>query len=365
MIGRRKSPDGLPFRLYIREGKFKTSIGYKLPDGSWAFRLSAQTNNKEAVAKIRKEGIERAEALNGKFVGPGTVAALVKKYFEWQESLPRTSESRKADKTLAENRYESRKLLAVYGAMQPEDIRPVDVYGYLSARELAGAPIKANKEIALLSAILEYGRRLGWLEENPCRGIKYNKSRPSQKYVEEAELDLVMATAREHGGSYLVAALCLRAAYLTVSRPDEMRAIARQNISSSGVHMAIGKRKAGQMQRMKLIEWSPALRAVMDEALALQRTPSMYVFGNTNGQVYTTSGFNTILRRLMKYSAAKAEAAGISFNRFTLADMRPSAVTDRVEGGDLRVTDATGHSDDRMVKKVYDRRKTKVAKATK
>ncbi|WP_348699589.1 hypothetical protein [Duganella fentianensis] len=88
MIGRRNSPDGLPFRLYIRKGKFKTSTGYKQPDGKWEFRLSAPTNNPEAVAKIRKDAIERAEVLNGKVVGPGTVAALFKKYFEWQESCP-------------------------------------------------------------------------------------------------------------------------------------------------------------------------------------------------------------------------------------------------------------------------------------
>jgi len=29
MIGRRKSPDGMPFRLYERLGKFKVSYGYK------------------------------------------------------------------------------------------------------------------------------------------------------------------------------------------------------------------------------------------------------------------------------------------------------------------------------------------------
>jgi hypothetical protein len=33
-------------------------------------------------------------------------------------------------------------------------------------------------------------------------------------------------------------------------------------------------------------------------------------------------------------------------------------------GGDNSITDATGHSDDRMVKKVYDRRSVKKAKAT-
>ena len=44
--------------------------------------------------------------------------------------------------------------------------------------------------------------------------------------------------------------------------------------------------------------------------------------------------------------------------------MRPAAVTDRVDEGDKDITNATGHSSDRMVKQVYDRRKTKTARAT-
>jgi len=44
---------------------------------------------------------------------------------------------------------------------------------------------------------------------------------------------------------HVVAALCLRAAYLTVSRPDEMRQITRQAITEQGVEMPVGKRKKG------------------------------------------------------------------------------------------------------------------------
>lgn len=148
-----------------------------------------------------------------------------------------------------------------------------------------------------------------------------------------AELDLVMRTARERGGMYLVGALCLRAAYLTVSRPDEMRKVTRQAIKAEGMEMVVGKRKKGQAQRSKLIEWSTELRAVIDEALALQRATSLYVFGNSEGQPYTTSGWNTNLRRLMEHARKKAEKEGIEFQRFTLKDMWPAAVTDRVDEG--------------------------------
>ncbi|MBC7860328.1 MAG: hypothetical protein H7Z39_16465 [Burkholderiaceae bacterium] len=365
MIGRRKSPDGLPFRLYVRFGKFKVSYGYKLADNTWAFRLVATANNPEAVATIRKEAISRAEILNGKLPTNGKTDALIQKYFAWQEAMPVTSEDRKAAITLKENKVEAKNLTKVFGAMDPEDILPKDIYGYLSDRRDRGAPAKANKEIALLSAVLEYGRRIGVLNVNPCRGIKYNKTKPRQKYVEEPDLDFALAEARVRGGSYLVLALCLHTAYLTVSRPDEMRALTRLNIKPDGIEVAVGKRKPGQAQRTKLIQWSPTLRAAVTEALALQRTTSMYVFGNTSGQVYTRSGWNTIWTRLMKYCEAKAITEGVGFTRFTLADMRPTAVTDRMEEGDAQIIDATGHSDGRMVAKVYDRRKTKTARATK
>ncbi|WP_412021926.1 hypothetical protein [Burkholderia cepacia] len=66
----------MPFRLYANYGKHKVSFGYKLPNSRWAFRLSAPAHNKEALAEIRKQAIERAEALNGDAVEPGTFEAL-------------------------------------------------------------------------------------------------------------------------------------------------------------------------------------------------------------------------------------------------------------------------------------------------
>lgn len=365
MIGRRKSPDGMPFRLYERIGKFKVSYGYKLPDGTWSFRLTAAIIDKAAVARIRAEAIDRANVLNGAPLDGGETEVLFRRYFAWQLGLPLESEDRKAASTLKENeKYEAPRILRTFGKVRPALIKPVHIYKYLDGRAAEGAPAKANKEIALLSAVLEFGRRKGVLELNPCRDIKYNKTRPDTRYVTPAELDLVMCVARERGGMYLVNALCLRAAYLTVSRPDEMRHVMRRSITAMGMEMAVGKRKKGRAEKFKLIEWSTGLRSVIDEALTLQRTTSLYVFGNSDGQPYTTSGFNTNLRRLMVHTAKKAEEEGVEFKRFTLKDMRPAAVTDRIEEGDESITNATGHSSDRMVKQVYDRRKTKTARAT-
>lgn len=91
--------------------------------------------------------------------------------------------------------------------------------------------------------------------------------------------------------------------------------------------------------------------------------PSIYVFGSTDGQVYTRSGWTTSWTRLMVYCEKVATVRGITFERFTLADMRPTATTDRLDEGDEKITDATGNSE-RMVRKVYDRRREKKVRAT-
>lgn len=55
------------------------------------------------------------------------------------------------------------------------------------------------------------------------------------------------------------------------------------------------------------------------------------MFGNSDGQPYTTSGFNTKLRQLKGHAQKKAAEEGVEFTRFTLMEMRPAAVTDRVD----------------------------------
>jgi integrase len=365
MIGRRASPDGLPFRLYQRAGKFKVSFGYKLASGVWAFKLSAPANQPDAVAKIRKQAIERAEELNGNAVQAGTVASLIEKYFTWQEALKPSDARRKAASTLTENQREAKNIVKYFGKMSPVAIKVKHIYAYLAERADGGAPAKANKEIALFSAILEYGRTRGELETNPCQGIKYNPTKPSQKYVEPEDLDYALAEARVRGGSYLVLALCVYTAYLTVNRPDEMRALSRTSIKADGLEIDVGKRRTGQASKRKLIEWSPILRDTITEALSLQRTSSLLIFGNTSGQIYSRSGWTTIWTRLMVHCETKAKAEGIEFVRFTLANMRPAAVTDRKKKGEINITHATGHSDERMINQVYDRRTIKRSPATK
>ena len=114
-----------------------------------------------------------------------------------------------------------------------------------------------------------------------------------------------------------------------------------------------------------LIEWSAELRLVINEALAVQRNKlagTWYVFGNMQGQRYTKGGWKKTLSELMKQCVTRAAQEGQPFMPFSLQDCRPKGVSDKLARGDLDVLDATLHTSKRMVRSVYDRRRTRVAK---
>lgn len=132
----------MPFRLYERVGKFKVSYDYKLPDGGWAFRLTASAGDKEVCARIRSEAIDRANVLNGAAVDGGETETLFRRYFAWQRGPPVTSEERKADSTLNEN--EKNEAL-VFVKAKPAGIKPAHIYKYLDGRAAEGAPAKGEQ----------------------------------------------------------------------------------------------------------------------------------------------------------------------------------------------------------------------------
>jgi hypothetical protein len=114
---------------------------------------------REGRCRDHLEARRRADELNGNFVLAGTTEALISENFKWQTRLQRDSEMRKADIPLAENRVEAKNLNKVFGTHH--------IYQYLDRCAELGAPAKANKEIALLSALCGARVRAGGLAS--CR----------------------------------------------------------------------------------------------------------------------------------------------------------------------------------------------------
>lgn len=373
MIRRRDKPDGLPFRVYERRGVRVYSIGRKGEDGSWDFRLQCPITDKAKIAELRREAIRRASDVVTGAPRDGTFAALADAWLKWQESLPAGTEGKRADTTLAENKREAAALKRAMGELPVAEMEKGDAYEYLDAcllaRDKAGnprpRPEKGNKEIALARVILEWGVRKRWIKSNPFDGVEKLATRKTDRLVSDQELALAVEVGRRMGGPQHIVALALRTAWLCVRRSVEVRALTRDQIGEDGITWKGAKRQPGEAEKLGLIEWSPELRATMDEALAITRhklAGSWYVFGNLSGQRYTKGGWKATLSKLMTECKAEAERRHLAFQPFSLQDCRPKGVTDKLARGDKDTQDATMHSSERMLRQVYDRRRVKVAK---
>lgn len=375
MIRRREKADGLPFRVYERRGKLKYSIGYKAADGTWTFRLQCALDDRKRIAELRSEAISRAAALNLGAPADDSFTALVDAWLAWQEKLPPTAADKRADSTIRENKREAAMLKKAWGTWRAADIEKGDGYDYLDAcllaKDKAGnprpRPAKGNKEIALARVIFEWGVRTRRLKVNPFIGIEPLATEKEDRYVSDQELALAVEVGRRMGGPQHIVALALKTAYLCVRRSVEVRALTRPQIKDEGLEWRAAKRQKGEAAKVGLIEWSPELKATIDEALAIQRfevAGSWFVFGNLRGQRYTKGGWKATLAKLMTECETEAARRKLGFRKFSLQDCRPKGVSDKLARGDADTVDATMHSSERMVRQVYDRRRVRVAKPT-
>ena len=369
MNKRRIRPDGLPFRVYERRGRRDYSIGYKLPTGKWAFRLSCAINNPVKIAELRAEAVQKAALIERGAPPRDSVDALIDAWFARQRAMPLGSEARRAESTLAENEREARNLRKAYGHLLVSEVQRADGYAYQDAclQRKSQRNAKANKELGLMRTILEHGVRVGLIKTNPFDGLEKIPVVRKQRYVTDEELALALNVGRKLGGSQLIVALAMQTAWLCVRRSVEVRGLEASQITAAGIEWVAAKRQRGQSERRGLIEWSPALRATIDEALAVRRykhAGAQFVFGNLSGERYTKGGWKKTLSVLMTECERVATERGIAFSPFSLQDCRPKGVSDKLERGDDDVMDATLHTSERMVRQVYDRRRTRVAKPT-
>jgi integrase len=373
MIRRRDRADGLPFRVYERRGKLRYSIGYKRPDGTWAYRLQCKADDRTEIARLRSEAIKRAGEINLGKPAADTFEALSTAWLAWQRKLPEDSEERRAESTLDENAREIATLNKAFGHMRVGEMVKADAYTYLdaclTATDKAGnprpRPAKGNKEVTLAHLILEYGVRCGKLMSNPFDGVAKLKTRVYQRLVTQDEMDLAVRVGRGMKSAQHIVALALKTAWLCAKRSVEVRALTRDQFKEDGIEWTGAKRQRGAPVRKGIIEWSDELRATVEEALTVKRgklAGVWYVFGNTRGGRYTKGGWGKTLRILMDECVRVAAEEKIAFLPFSLQDCRPKGVTDKIDAGHDDVQDATLHTNRRMIDQTYDRRRVRVAK---
>lgn len=296
-MGRRRQTNlNLPPRMYLKHGAYY----YVDKAGKW-LRLS----DSKALALAKWAEIEgQTPETPGDSYQAGTVGALIQRYMI--EVAPK-----KSPRTYKDNQQEAANLLKVFGPVLIATVRPMHIARYLDVRG-AKAPVRANREISLLSHAFSHAMRWGLLDANPCVGVTKHTEKGRDRYITDLEFSSVKALA-----SPLIATL-MDFAYMTALRKGDILTLRLDQLTDEGI--LIKQAKTGAKQ---LYEWTPALHEVVDRAKRLHPViRGLYLFCNRRGQPYSDSGIAAMWQRLqVKWS----EQGG---QRFTFHDIRAKALTD-------------------------------------
>lgn len=335
MTGKRQIPGVHTPRLYVYKGKQRETY-YTITRDNTRLNLGH-----ELIAAKRK--LIDLEA--GRPVA-GTIAELIERYMG--EVSPK-----KAPTTHKGELDSAPRLVAIFGKMRPADLRPTHVAKYLDLRGKE-APVRANREKALLSHIFTKAMRWGIVDTNPCRGVERNTETPRDRLVTDEELAAFLAFARALGNTETMLAAVAWLAYLTAQRRGDLLKLRLDDITDEGIFVIQGKSKGTSRV---LIEWTAALCQAVCVLHSLPRdTPSQYLIANHKGQAYTDSGFKGMWGKVMVRWMAEGN------ENFHFHDLRAKAITKMVEQG-RKARDLSGHKTDAMINSTYDRRVYKKAPA--
>lgn len=330
---RRKNNFNLPPRMYLKHGAYY----YVSRENKW-IRLSE--DKALAFSKWAEiEGETPRESGSDKPLA-GSMAALIDKYMV--EIAPK-----KAKSTYTGNLTEAKNLKDVFGKTLVLEVRPMHIAKYLDIRGIK-APIRANREISLLSHIFSYAMRWGQIDRNPCLGVAKHPEKGRDRYISDKEFDGVKKIASE------LIAIVMDFAYITALRKGDILNLRLDKITDDGILIIQSKTGAKQ-----LYEWTDGLTEVVTRAKALKRSiRGLYLFCSRQGQPYSDAGFKAMWNRVQ---VKWAESGG---ERFTFHDIRAKALTDAKRLG-MDVQSLAGHASAAMTEHYIKQREFKLIRPIK
>lgn len=217
------------------------------------------------------------------------------------------------------------RLEAVFERSPIETITPVDVKTYLTSRmsekplkdgeQPVPAPIRANREIARLSHVINAAREHGLTNmANPCTGVTRNDEEGRGRYAEDAEFDAMYAA----GDELLRDAMDLM--LITSQRPSDTIKAKKAHMING--HLRVRQGKTGTLVPIRI---EGDLKMILDRMLGRDRkASSVYLIADENGQPLTYDQLEG------RWSAARAAAAETmpSVADLQMRDLRGKAATD-------------------------------------
>ena len=181
-----------------------------------------------------------------------------------------------------------------------------DVARYLRV-ERSQAPVRANREVALLGNLIALAIERGEATSNPCRGgqVPRNKERPRTSAPERAEIEALTEFAKSKGGQWVVVTMAAEFAALAGSRQAELLPLHWQQFGTDEVRLRRAKQRLG-VEKIERVAVSQALLALRTRLQEVARDDKLgAVFPNRHGNPYTAQGFAAMWGKLMREALAK------------------------------------------------------------
>lgn len=175
-----------------------------------------------------------------------------------------------------------------FGRMRLGTLRTNQCAHYLETRRRQGrGGVRANREMAVLSAVFELGLRHMHIESNPCNGIRRNTEHPKKGSLKDKAFLDVFERANEPFQDLIASA------YLSGCRQTDVIAWSRTtHMKPHGIEFV--ESKTGKEH---IVEWTDAFHFFVNRAL--ERWPAAdLIFLNTRGDPWTTAGIASQLARL-------------------------------------------------------------------
>lgn len=310
----RKKDRHLPACVYRRHGAY-----YYVRHGKW-----------ERLAADLPTALERYARIISEPSGSG-MADLISKVLE--HVRPRLARNTAKNYEVA-----ARQLKEVFAEFAPGQVRPKHVAAMKVS--MAGKPNMGNRLLSFLRVVFQHAVEWQIVESNPCIGILRLEEKKRDRYITDAEYRAIYAKA----GPRLQIIMDLL--YLTAQRISDVLAIRRSDLTAEGIRFKQGKTGA-----QLTVKWTPALRAVVDRALAM------------HGKVERLTLLFNRRRKVPDYNTVKEQwdearkAAGVE--DVHIHDLRAKALTDaKRQGKDPQAL--AGHSNPAMTERYIKLRETPV-----
>jgi integrase len=299
----------------------------------------------------RRNAIQHVLDLNRSSSDTGTVSELWRTY----QNLPQWS--RLAERTKKDYATYSVKLLEVMAKVPASMIRPADIARYLRV-ERADAPVRGNREIALLSNLMNVAVERGDIDANPCKQVKRNREQPRTEAPDTNDLRALADWLWNQGGQRRVIGLMAEFASIAGSRRAEFIGLTLPQIDlDSSVIRLMRAKQHGGTKRVENVLITQTMDDLVRKLQALPRPDNcLHVFVTRDGNPYTESAFTSIWQR----SITTALDSKLIRRRFTFHDLRAYYTTlHKAQYGVLPEL----HADASTTSKVYDRSKISVRRS--